>query len=83
MPYKNREQQLAYMRNYRKLQRLDRNLSKLKETKISLSHRWDTDPLLKNLDPYGKEKMIKNMDAQLSECQRHIAYYERLLKNKD
>ena len=80
MPFKDRERHLAYMRNYRKLQRARRHLSKLKKHKDSLSHRWDTDPLLEALDPGGKEQMIRNMDAQISKMQSRITYYEGLLR---
>lgn len=82
MPFKDRERQLAYMRNYRKLQRARRNLLKLKERKKSLAHSWDTDSLLQALDPHGKEKMERNMHAQICKCQQRIIELEGLLVSR-
>ena len=78
MPYKNREQQLQYMRTYMKLKRAIKTLQRLKARKQQLQAEYEENPALQRL--LLKEEVGIVIDDHIINCQTRIQHLEGLLQ---
>ena len=79
MPFKNREQQLRYMRIYMQRKRALDRIERLKQHKQRLLKRYEEEPDLRLF--ISREELGSAIPGQIEKCKEKIAKYEGLLKS--
>ena len=78
MPFKNREQQLRYMRIYMQRKRALDRIERLKQRKIQLLKRFDEEPMMKYF--IKKEEIGSRIPGYIEECLKVVKECDGLLK---
>ena len=78
MPFKNREQQLRYMRIYMQRKRALDRIERLKQHKQRLLKRYEEEPMMKYF--ISREELGSAIPGQIEKCKETVARCEGLLK---
>jgi len=78
MPFKNREQQLRYMRIYMQRKRALDRIERLKQHKQRLLKRYEEEPALKYF--ISREELGSAIPGQIEKCMEVVRECEGLLK---
>lgn len=75
MPYKDRDQQLRYMRLYMRLKRAEKRLSRLKQRRIELQKIWAEDLAARIVD----EGLSNKINSQIIEYKQKVEHIQQRL----